>query len=107
MGYLPKSVGPRELLQAIRCLSRGNTYLHPSIATRIAERDRRPKLTARELQVIELLAKGRSNKGIAFELNISPRTAKLHVGNILRKMDAMDRTQAVTTALQRGLIRLE
>ena len=107
MGYLPKSVDPNELLEAVRSLHQGRTYFHPAIASRIAERQTRAKLTAREQQVLELLAKGRSNKGIAFDLRISPRTAKLHVGSILKKMDVQDRTQAVTAALQRGLVRLE
>ena len=107
MGYLPKSVDPDDLLQAIRTVHQGKTYFHPTIASRIAERENHPNLTSREQQVIELLVKGHSNKQIALALNISPRTAKLHVSNILKKLDVVDRTQAVTAALQRGLVRLE
>ena len=107
MGYLPKSVEPRDLLQAVRSLHQGKQCFPPDIASRITEREKRPKLTPREQQVIELLVKGLSNKEIARALDISPRTAKLHVCNVLDKMDVLDRTQAVTAAIQRGLVQLE
>jgi DNA-binding NarL/FixJ family response regulator len=70
-------------------------------------RQNRAALTAREEEVLHLLARGRSNKEIASDLNITARTVKLHVGHILQKLDVMDRTQAVTAALQRGLVRLQ
>jgi len=70
-------------------------------------RQNRAALTAREEEVLHLLARGRSNKEIASDLNIAARTVKLHVGHILQKLDVMDRTQAVTAALQRGLVRLQ
>ena len=70
-------------------------------------RQNRAALTAREEEVLHLLARGRSNKEIASDLNIAARTVKLHVGHILQKQDVMDRTQAVTAALQRGLVRLQ
>lgn len=107
MGYLPKSVDPDELLRAIHSVYLGKAYFHPTITSRMAERESHSKLTARELQVLELLVKGHSNKEVACALDISTRTAKLHVGNILKKMDVLDRTQAVTAALKRGLVRLD
>ena len=107
MGYLPKSVDPHDLESAIRSLSVGEEYFPPDIGARMAERESRPSLTPREHQVIQLLADGLSNKEIAGALHISPRTAKLHVSNLLKKMGVLDRTQAVTAAIQRGLVQLD
>ncbi len=107
IGYLSKSVEPHELLQAIRSVNLGETFFPPAIASRMTERESRPSLTTRERQVIELLADGLSNKEIARSLHISPRTAKLHVSNLLKKMGVLDRTQAVTAAIQRGLVQLD
>ena len=106
-GYLPKSIAPEEMLAAIRMVHQGNTYFPTSIAARMITRQNRAALTAREEEVLHLLARGRSNKEIASDLNIAARTVKLHVGHILQKQDVMDRTQAVTAALQRGLVRLQ
>jgi len=106
-GYLPKSIAPEEMLTAIHAVHQGESYFPPHIATRMTARQTRPELTAREEEVLHLLVRGRSNKEIASDLNITVRTAKLHVGHILQKLDVMDRTQAVTAALQRGLVRLQ
>ena len=106
-GYLPKSIAPEEMLTAIHSVHQGESYFPPHIATRMTARQTRPELTAREEEVLHLLVRGRSNKEIASDLNITARTAKLHVGHILQKLDVMDRTQAVTAALQRGLVRLQ
>ena len=106
-GYLPKSIAPESMLAAIRRVHQGDTYIPTSIAARMIARQNRPALTAREEEVLRLLARGRSNKEIASDLNIAARTVKLHVGHILQKLDVMDRTQAVTAALQRGLVRLQ
>jgi DNA-binding NarL/FixJ family response regulator len=105
-GYLPKSIAPEEMLGAIRAVHLGGTYFPENIAARMTARQTRPELTAREAEVLHLLVRGRSNKEIASDLDISTRTAKLHVGHILQKLNVMDRTQAVTAALQRGLVRL-
>lgn len=105
-GYLPKSIAPEEMLSAIHAVHQGGSYFPAQIATRMTARQTRPELTAREEEVLHLLVHGRSNKEIASALNITSRTAKLHVGHILQKLDVMDRTQAVTAALKRGLVRL-
>jgi len=77
------------------------------IGARLAGRMRRPDLTSRQLDVLRLIVKGRSNKEIAEELAITIVTVKLHVGQILTKLGASDRTQAAMTALQRGIIHSE
>jgi DNA-binding NarL/FixJ family response regulator len=105
-GYLPKSIAPAEMLTAIRAVHQGKTYFPAHIADRLKNRQSRAELTAREQEVLHLLVCGRSNKEIAGDLNITPRTVKLHVGHILQKLNVLDRTQAVTAALQRGLDRL-
>jgi len=106
LGFLPKSVTNLDLMSAIRTVNKGDTFFPKNIQERIEEYERREKLTPRELEVLELLVSGHANKDIADKLNIATRTVKLHVGHILRKMDVLDRTQAVTAAIQRGLIRL-
>jgi two-component system NarL family response regulator len=77
------------------------------VGARLAERMSHPDLTAREIGVLELIVKGKSNKEIASALSIAEVTVKLHVGHILTKLGVNDRTQATTTALQRGIIHLE
>ena len=105
--YLLKTMPREELLEAIRVVYGGNRYIPPAVAARLADRLHRPELSAREREVLMHLAKGRSNKEIAFVLNITEVTVKLHVSNILGKLSVNDRTQAVTVALQRGIVRLE
>jgi DNA-binding NarL/FixJ family response regulator len=105
--YLLKDVPPEELLATIRAVQAGKTCLSPLAAAKLAERMRGPSLTPRELEVLRLLVAGRSNKEIEAILDISPGTVKAHIAHILDKLDAEDRTQAVTTALKRGLVRLE
>jgi DNA-binding NarL/FixJ family response regulator len=105
-GYLHKSIAPEEMLAAIRAVHQGETYYPANIAARLTARQNRSELTAREQEVLQLLLQGRSNKEIAGDLSIAARTVKLHVGHILQKLNVMDRTQAVTVALQRGLVRL-
>ncbi|MBN1362013.1 MAG: response regulator transcription factor [Sedimentisphaerales bacterium] len=105
-GYLPKSIAPEKMLAAIRAVYQGDTYFPSTIAARLMTRQNRQELTAREVEVLHLLVRGRSNKEIASDLNIATRTVKLHVGHILQKLSVLDRTQAVTAALQRGLVRL-
>lgn len=105
--YLLKSVQREELLQAIRTVNRGEQYVPTHIAARLSERLRRGDLSARESEVLELLVKGLANKEIAAFLNISEVTVKLHVSNLLVKLNVADRTQAVTAALQRGIVHLQ
>lgn len=102
--YLPKSVPREELIKAVRTIAKGETYLPNVVANRLAERLRQPDLTARELQVLRLVAAGNSNKAIAAALDIEVGTVKLHVGKILEKLHARDRTEAATMAIQTGIV---
>lgn len=105
--YLPKSVQREELIKAVRAIARGETYLPNVVAGRLAERLRRPDLTSRELEVLRLVAAGNSNKDIASTLSIEVGTVKLHVGKILEKLHARDRTEAATMAIQAGIVWLD
>jgi two-component system NarL family response regulator len=105
--YLPKSVQREEFIKAVRAIARGETYLPNVVAGRLAERLRRPDLTERELEVLRLVAAGNSNKDIASALSIEVGTVKLHVGKILEKLHARDRTEAATMAIQAGIVWLD
>jgi NarL family two-component system response regulator LiaR len=109
-GYLLKDVEPRELAEAIRRVNRGEALLHPAVAGRLmrefgeeAEADAEA-LTARELEVLRLIARGLPNKQIARELVVSEKTIKTHVSNILAKLHLADRTQAALYAVRRRLV---
>jgi NarL family two-component system response regulator LiaR len=110
-GYLLKDVQPAELVRAIRMADRGEALLHPAVAARVlrelaadgARAERRDLLTARELEVLALIARGRANKAIAFDLGVAEKTVKTHVGNILGKLGLSDRTQAALYAVREGL----
>jgi len=104
--YLIKETPTQEMLATIRAVHLGQTCIAPDIATKLAERMVGPEVTPRELEVLRLLMEGTSNRAIAAALHISEGTVKTHVNNILGKLDASDRTQAVTIALKRGLISL-
>lgn len=130
-GYLLKDAPPDQLIQFIRAAYRGESLLHPGIAARILDRFSSlmtqpapveakvepnpppenlgdgvgiPKFTSREMEVLQLLAQGARNKEIAQTLVIAERTVKIHVGNILAKLNADNRTEAVTTAMKLGLL---
>jgi len=107
-GYLLKDASADELLAAVRAVHAGQTQLSPAVADRLVAgvSGGAEPLTARELEVLTLMGRGQSNDQIAAELHISPRTAKVHVQNILGKLGASNRTEAVTAALRRGLIAL-
>jgi len=105
--YLLKDTPPAELLEAIRAVYIGQRHLPPEIAEKLAEHVMYPDLTERELEVLRLMAKGLSNREIGADLFITEGTVKAHVNNILSKLGVSDRTQAVTTALKRGLVQLE
>jgi DNA-binding NarL/FixJ family response regulator len=104
--YLPKSIEREDLLEAVRAVAAGETYFPARIAGRLRDRRQRPDLTGREMQVLSLIVQGCSNKEAAANLGVTEPTIKQHVGNILRKLEVLDRTQAVTAAIQRGLVRL-
>jgi DNA-binding NarL/FixJ family response regulator len=106
MAYLVKSVQREELILAIRKAATGQRHISSEVAARLAERVGRSQLSARELDVLRLLVGGTRNRMIASTLDITEGTVKLHVSNILSKLGVADRTEAVTVALQRGLVRL-
>ena len=104
--YLTKDVLHDELLKAIRAVHAGQTYLPAAVAASLAAQLPRPELSAREVQVLELIVQGLANKQIAYSLSIAEHTVKNHVKNILSKLGVQDRTQAATAAIQRGIIHL-
>jgi two-component system NarL family response regulator len=105
-GYLLKDVFFEDLEAAIRSVHAGSRHIPATIAERLAERMAGSELTSREMEVLELIVRGNSNKEIASTLNISEATVKSHINNLLSKLGVSDRTQAATTALQRGLVHL-
>jgi two-component system, NarL family, response regulator len=104
--YLLKDAPRDELVACIHAVNEGRTLISPAIATRLAETIGSPPLTPREVEVLGLAADGKSNKEIAVRLSVSEGTVKTHMGSVLQKLDAADRTQAVTVALKRGILRL-
>jgi DNA-binding NarL/FixJ family response regulator len=106
-GYLLKSALRKDLLDTIRAVHTGRKRIPPEIAIGIAEHHSSDTLTARELEVLTLVAAGNANKIVASELGVSEETVKGHMSNILAKLNANDRTHAVTIALKRGILQLE
>ena len=104
--YLLKGMVRGELLETIRVVHGGAMWIQAEVASSIATHVNETALTGREVQVLELIANGKSNKQIAYNLSINEETAKSHVKNILAKLHANDRTHAVTMALRRGIILL-
>jgi two-component system NarL family response regulator len=105
-GYLLKDMFGEELMEAIRTVHAGRTKIPAPVAQILAERMGGPNLTPRESEVLELIVAGRSNKEIGSDLSISEATVKSHINSILSKLGVTDRTQAATTALQRGIVHL-
>ena len=117
-GYLLKNVRGRELIDAIRAVYAGESVLHPAVARRVICRLVSPApghietrviepLSEREMEVLKLAAKGISNKGIAEQLFLSPRTVQAHLGNIFTKLGVASRTEAVLYGLRKGWLTLE
>lgn len=118
-GYLLKNVRRSELINAIRAVQRGESVLHPQIARKVVERFRdargpivaeepgREVLSERELEVLRLAGKGKSNKDIAGDLSLSIRTVQAHLGNIFNKLGVGSRTEAVLLALKKGWLTLD
>jgi two-component system NarL family response regulator len=106
MAYLVKSVQREELMRAIRKAAAGQRHIPPEVAARLADRVARSELSMREIEVLRLLVSGRRNREIAGALDITEGTVKLHVSSILGKLGVTDRTEAVTVALQRGIVQL-
>ena len=103
-GYLIKSTTQQEMVEAIKTVASGRRYFPAPIASRLAQRMSRSNLTAREREILEMMSKGLTNKQIGAALDISANTARNHVNNIIEKLDVADRTEAVTTAIQQGLL---
>jgi two-component system, NarL family, response regulator len=103
-GYLVKSTTQQEMIEAIKTVASGRRYFPAQIASRLAQRMSRSNLTAREREILEMISKGLTNKQIGSALDISANTARNHVNNIIEKLDVADRTEAVTTAIQQGLL---
>ena len=106
-GYLLKGMDIAELIDAIRTVHRGKSRIPAAVAERLAERLAGPALTERETDVLRLIVAGKSNKEIASALFISEATVKTHINNMLSKLGVTDRTQAATTALQRGIVHFD
>jgi len=116
LGYVLKDSLPRELIQAIRNVHEGRSFLHPDIALRVIQELSRPQanrplteepLTEREVEVLKLVARGLSNQTIAEMLVVSERTVRTHISNILGKLHLANRTQAALYALRQGLASLD
>ena len=107
-GYLLKAAPRAEIVAGIRSVAAGQSALSPQVAVRLVERMRRPEpetvLTARELDVLRLVATGHSNKQIAVALGIGESTVKTHLLKVFEKLGVADRTRAVTLAMERGLL---
>jgi DNA-binding NarL/FixJ family response regulator len=104
--YLLKSLLHRELLDTIRAVHAGQKRIPPDVAAELADHAADDSLTAREVEVLRLIAAGNANKLVADQLSITEETVKAHVKNILSKLNANDRTHAVTIGLKRGIIEL-
>ncbi len=109
-GYLLKDAPREELFRAIMAASRGEPVLAPSVTARLMKRAQAPAgstLSDREVEVLGLVARGASNREIARGLHLSEATVKTHLIHVFNKLDVDDRTAAVTTALEKGILRLE
>ena len=106
-GYLLKDMMRTELLNVIRAVHRGQRGIPAPIAARLAEHTPRIGLTPRELEVLDLVAHGLTNAQVAERIGRTEGTVKVHLKNILQKLEVKDRTEAVTSALRRGFIRLD
>jgi len=106
-GYLLKDAPPHELIAAVRAAAAGESALAPVIATRLLDRMRAPQtsLSSREMQVLELVAAGRSNTEVAAELFVSETTVKSHLAHIFTKLGVASRTAAVSAARRQGILR--
>lgn len=106
-GYVLKNSTGDKLVPALRTVASGENWIPKEVASQLESRKMLEQLTSREVEVLSELAKGMANKEIADKLNISEHTVKDHLKNILGKLRAADRTEAVTTAIQRGIIYLQ
>lgn len=106
IGLLLKGAPGDEVVEAVRRVAGGRPYIAPDVSDELRSADGTPSLTRRESDVLALMAEGLRNQEIATSLGLSLGTVKVHVNRILEKLDAVDRTEAVTRAIRRGLIAL-
>jgi DNA-binding NarL/FixJ family response regulator len=106
-GYYLKHVDGKELVAAIRSVHAGERRLPPEIATRLADRERRVALSHRELEVLQLVARGRSTREVADALAISEGTVRVHVNHVLMKLGCSDKSKAVAEAYKQGIVHLD
>lgn len=106
-GYLCKDVSEEELLKAVRTVASGRKFIPQTVAGILSEHLGQESLTASEKRILEMIVKGLSNKEIAHGLSVSENTVKTHVKNIFDKIGVSDRTSAATTAIKRGLVRVD
>jgi DNA-binding NarL/FixJ family response regulator len=104
--YICKDVSADELLKAVRSVHSGRKYIQPEVAAILSENLGQEELTPTEARILQQIVAGKSNKEIAFDLDVSENTVKTHVKNIFDKLGVSDRTSAATLAIRRGLVRL-
>ena len=107
LGYICRDISADDLLSSIRTVAAGRKYIPNDIAAILSENLGREELTPAELNVLRMIVGGMSNKEIAFTLDVSENTVKSHVQNIFGKIGVSDRTSAATTAIKRGLVRVD
>lgn len=107
LGYLAKTADRRELVRGLRAVAAGERYLPEPLAARLAQRPPDTALTPRELEVLELVSKGLTNREVAHVLGCSERTAKWHLENVLHKLGVANRAEALRTAAERGILHLD
>jgi two-component system NarL family response regulator len=105
--FLVKDVSPQELVACVRAVHAGRTWVSPKVAAKLVAHVTNVRLTRRELAVLRLLAAGNSNREIGEALSISDGTVKIHVTHLFAKLDVASRTEAINTALRRGLVRID
>jgi len=106
-GYICKDVEPKELVKAIRTVAAGRKYIPNDIAQILSENLGKEELTPAESNILRMIVGGMSNKEIAFAQDVSENTVKTHIQNIFGKIGVSDRTSAATTAIKRGLVRMD
>jgi len=105
--FLVKDVSPQDLVACVRAVYAGRTWVSPKVAAKLVARVTNVRITRRELAVLRLLAAGNSNREIGDALGISDGTVKIHVTHLFAKLDVTSRTEAINTALRRGLVRID
>ena len=105
--FLVKDVSPQDLVACVRAVHAGRTWVSPTVAAKLVARVTNVRLTPRELAVLRLLAAGNSNREIGDALGISDGTVKIHVSHLFAKLNVTSRTEAIATALRRGLVRID